>query len=75
MALENEADDVCRSLSPSVVPERLRSAMDKVADADRCLDLTAAAWRPVACDHWEQARRLLAQVRSELEAALAPWAR
>jgi hypothetical protein len=73
--MESRDQDVCESLSPSLVPERLRSAMDKVADADRCLDLTAAAWRPVASDRWEQARRLLAEVRSELEAALLPWSR
>ena len=75
MPLDNLNDDACASLSPSLVPERLRSAMDKVAAADRCLDLTAAAWRPVASDRWEQARRLLAQARSELEAALVPWSR
>jgi hypothetical protein len=73
--MESRDEDACESLSPSLVPERLRSAMDKVADADRCLDLTAAAWRPVASDRWEQARRLLAEVRSELEAALLPWSR
>jgi hypothetical protein len=73
--MESRNEDACQSLSPSLVPDRLRSAIDKIADADRCLDLTAAAWRPVASDRWEQARRLLAQVRSELEAALLPWSR
>jgi len=68
-------DDVCGSLSPSHVPQRLRSAIDRIGDADRCLDLTDAAWRPVAAEHWDQARQLLAKVKLELEAALAPWAR
>jgi hypothetical protein len=73
--MESRDQEACESLSPSLVPERLRSALNKIADADRCLDLTAAAWRPVASDRWEQARSLLAQVRSELEAALVPWSR
>jgi hypothetical protein len=68
-------DDACRSLSPSLVPQRLQSALERIADADRCLDLSEAAWRPVASDRWDQARRLLAQVRSEIEAALVPWSR
>lgn len=66
-------DDICGSLSPSHVPPRLRAALDRIDSADRCLDLTDAAWRPVAAEHWDHARRLLAQVRSEVEAALAPW--
>lgn len=72
VALE-QIDEACRSLSPARVPDRLRSALDSIADAETCLDLTSAAWRPVAAEHWEQARTLLAQVRSELEAALRPW--
>jgi hypothetical protein len=69
-----KAHDACLDNSPSIVPERLRSALARVAEADQCLDLTAAAWRPVASDHWEHARKLLAQARSEIEAALVPWA-
>ena len=73
--LEHRDEEPCTSLSPSLVPRRLHTALARIEDADRCLDLSAAAWRPVAAERWEQARRLLAQVRSELEAALQPWAR
>jgi hypothetical protein len=73
--MENHDEDACSSLSPSHVPERLRAALASIGSADRCLDLSAAAWRPVAGEHWDQARQLLAQVRAELEAALAPWSR
>jgi hypothetical protein len=72
--MEQKKDDACNSNSPSRVPERLKTALARVAEADRCLDLTAAAWRPVASDHWEHARKLLAQARSEIENALIPWA-
>ena len=73
--MELRDDDACTSLSPSLVPRRLHTAMARIDDADRCLDLSAAAWRPVAADRWDEARRLLAEVRAELEAALAPWNR
>jgi hypothetical protein len=73
--VEHKDEDTCTSLSPSLVPRRLHTALARIDDADRCLDLTAAAWRPVAAERWDQARRLLAEVRAELEAALQPWAR
>jgi hypothetical protein len=70
-----EKQDVCTSTSPSLVPDRLRTALSHVDDADRCLDISAAAWRPVASDHWELARKLLAEARAEIAQALEPWAR
>lgn len=71
--MEPLKDDTCNSNSPSQVPARLQAALARVVEADHCLDLTAAAWRPVASDHWEHARRLLAEARSEIESALVPW--
>jgi len=72
--MDNKKDNACHSTSPSLVPERLKAALARVVEADHCLDFSAAAWRPVASDHWDLARKLLAQARSEIENALVPWA-
>ena len=73
MDIDNRLDHACDSASPAVVPERLRSALDLIAEADHCLDFSGAAWRPVGADQWEQARHFLAQARMAVEGALAPW--
>jgi hypothetical protein len=73
MDIQDQADNVCDSLSPAVAPERLRSALERIAEAEHCLDLSATSWHPIGVDHWEQARRHLAQARSCVEGALAPW--